>query len=317
MNNSNVTYLIKKKALDLGFTHIGVAKAEPLDEEKLHLLEWLQSGFHATMEYMSRNVERRGDPRLILPGAKTIIAVAMNYHTPFSHASTEHVGKISRYAWGDDYHDIMGEKLNHLSMFVCELIPDAECKVYVDTGPMMDKAWAVRAGIGWLGKHANVITRDQGSWIFLGEVITTAQLNCDIPIEDFCGTCTRCIQACPTNAIVVPYVIDSNKCISYQTIESKAETIPDTLGERFDNWIYGCDICQDVCPWNSFATETNEIRFNPHEGNVTPVLDELSTLTQDKFSGRFKNSPIKRAKLKGLLRNVRTIKRFSASHIGQ
>jgi epoxyqueuosine reductase len=190
--------------------------------------------------------------------------------------------------------------------FIKTAEPTAEGKVYVDTGPVMDKAWAVRAGIGWLGKHTNVITREFGSWVFLGEILLTLELDYDAPIADFCGTCTACIKACPTQAIVQPYLLDSNRCISYLTIELKDKQIPDDLKPQLENWIYGCDICQDVCPWNSFATTTTEPGFQPREENVAPRLDELATMTQEQFSQQFRKSPIKRTKHSGLMRNVKT-----------
>ncbi len=283
---------------------MGIAKAEPLDDEAKHLQEWLSRGYHGTMEWMNRNADKRSDPRVVLPGAKSVICVAMNYFTPTQHPNEPGVGKISRYAWGDDYHDIVTERLKKLYTWLQQEFPGADGRYYVDTGPMMDKVWAQRSGIGWIAKHTNVITQDIGSWVFLGELITTLELEYDAPATDHCGTCSLCIEACPTNAIVEPYVVDSNKCLSYLTIEHRGEITGEVTGQ-FENWIYGCDICQDVCPWNhKFSTETGEKGFQSREWNVAPVLDEWKEMTQEEFSQKFKGSPIKRTKLSGLKRNI-------------
>jgi epoxyqueuosine reductase len=298
---------IKTKALDLGFSKVGIAKAEPLGHEARHLREWLNWGYHGTMDWMARNVEKRSNPGNIVPGAKSIIVVALNYFVDVKHSDKNSVGKISRYAWGDDYHDIMTGRLKELWEWMRKEFPGTDGRYYVDTGPVMEKVWAQRAGIGWEGKHTNVINQEIGSWIFLGELITTLELEPDQPETDHCGTCTLCIEACPTNAIVEPYVVDSNLCLSYLTIEHRGE-IADSLTEQFNGWIYGCDICQDVCPWNQkFAAETLEERFRPREWNVAPSLDEWKDMTQEEFSTMFKGSPIKRTKKEGLTRNVRIV----------
>ncbi len=298
---------IKAKALALGFTKVGIARAEELVEEAVRLRQWLGRGYHATMEWMARNVEKRIDPRQVVPGAKSVICVALNYFTPVEHTSEPGIGKISRYAWGDDYHDILGEKLKMLWEWLQNEFPGVEGRYYVDTGPVMEKVWAQRAGIGWIAKNANVITQDVGSWVFLGEVITTLELDEDVPATDHCGTCTLCIEACPTEAIVEPYVIDSNKCLSYLTIEHRG-AIEGNVRERFENWIYGCDICQDVCPWNhKFAVETAERGFHPRPWNISPRLEEWAEMTQEAFVEKFKRSPIKRTKHSGLRRNVRVV----------
>ena len=302
------TQRIKAKAIELGFTKVGIAKAEPLDEEGSHLHDWLNRGYHGTMEWMARNSEKRVDPRNVLPGAKSVIAVAMNYYTDVAHPDRDGVGKISRYAWGDDYHDILLDRLRELRSWMETEFPGAEGKVYVDTGPVMDKVWAQRAGIGWEGKHTNIITQEVGSWVFLGELITTLELEYDQTAVDHCGTCTLCIEACPTGAIVEPYVIDSNKCLSYLTIEHRGE-IAGEVTQQFSGWIYGCDICQDVCPWNEkFSTETQVDGFAPREGNVSPSLEEWMDMTPEEFRGRFKGSPIKRTKREGLVRNIHIVR---------
>jgi epoxyqueuosine reductase len=298
---------IKAKAREIGFTKVGIARAEPLDEEAKHLRAWLHRGFHATMDWMERNFEKRTDPRAIVPNAKSVICVALNYYTPQQHTNDTTIGKISRYAWGDDYHDIVTEKLKALWSWMQKEFPDADGRYYVDTGPVMDKVWAERAGIGWIGKHTNVITQDIGSWVFLGEIITTLVLEYDEPATDHCGTCSLCIEACPTNAIVEPYVVDSNRCISYLTIEHRGE-LDSAVAEKFENWIYGCDICQDVCPWNQkFSAVTNERGFAPRESHVAPKLEEWKEMTQAEFTRLFKGSPMKRTKLSGLQRNVSAV----------
>ncbi|WP_372366659.1 tRNA epoxyqueuosine(34) reductase QueG [Candidatus Uabimicrobium sp. HlEnr_7] len=297
---------IKEKALELGFCHVGIAKADFLEKEQQLLKKWLKNGFHGKMQYMENHFEKRVDPRELVPGAKSIVSVAMNYYTKEQHSADKAQGKISRYAWGDDYHDVMKERLKEFLAFICTLNEDISGRVFVDSAPIMDKVWAVRSGIGWLGKHNTVISRDHGSWMFLGEVVVNCELDYDEPIGDHCGTCTRCIDACPTDAIVDPYIIDANKCIAYLTIELKPQfDIPKDLASKMDNWIFGCDICQDVCPWNNkFSQETEEERFMPRPHNINPNLEELSTITQEEFSKNHRKSPIKRTKRAGLLRNI-------------
>jgi epoxyqueuosine reductase len=304
---SKLTADIKKRALALGFCKVGVARAEVLDAEGKLLRTWLSRNYHGTMDWMARNVEKRQDPKQVLPDAQSVVAVAMNYYSDHQHASDPDIGKISRYAWGDDYHDVMRPRLERLLEYIKSEAPTANGRVYVDTGPVMDKVWAARAGIGWEGKHTNLISREYGSWIFLGEVILDIPLEYDEPSADYCGTCTRCIDACPTGAIVEPYVVDSNRCISYLTIEHKGD-IPDPLAQQFENWVYGCDICQDVCPWNQkFAQPTKEPSFSPRRENRSPTLIELEAMTEDEFRDRFRGSPIKRTKHAGLLRNVKAV----------
>jgi epoxyqueuosine reductase len=256
---------------------------------------------------MARNADRRGDPREILPGARSVLSVAMNYYTEGRHSDDPDAGKISRYAWGDDYHDIVKPKLLELLAYIQTNVPGTEGVVYVDTGPVLEKAWAARAGIGWEGKHTNVITQEFGSWVFLGEIILSIELDYDAPATDHCGTCTLCIEACPTDAIVEPYVLDSNLCISYLTIEHRGE-IAAGLGEKFDRWIYGCDICQDVCPWNEkFSIITSAGGFAPRAATIAPELNHVAEMQQDEFSRTFSKSPVKRTKLSGLRRNAATV----------
>ena len=308
LSPSELTAEVRRRALALGFEKVGVVRAEPLEEERARLEEWLARGHHATMGWMERDVARRTDPRELLPGALSVIAVALNYYTPHEHAREEGRGKVSRYAWGDDYHDVLGEKLKALLAFVKEIAPEAQGKVCVDAQPAMDKAWAVRAGLGWIGKHTNLITRDYGSWVFLGELLLDVELEYDTTREeDHCGTCTLCIDSCPTQAITEAYVVDSNLCISHATIELRDAELPPHVAENLDGWLYGCDVCQDVCPWNRFEQPTDESRFEPRPGAVSPPLAEIAALTHDAYVERFRRSPVKRAKLSGLQRNARTL----------
>ena len=299
---------IKERARAVGFQKVGIVRAEALTEERVRLEEWLRLGFHGEMRWMAREAARRTDPREIFPAARSVVVVALNYFTPHEHTDEAATGKISRYAWGDDYHDVVGEKLRSLLAWIKEEYPEAEGKACVDIQPMMDKAWGVRAGLGWIGKHTNLITRDYGSWVFLGELLLNLELaDEEQAIEDHCGTCTLCLEACPTGAIVEPYVVDSNKCISYATIELRDEQLPAEVSENLSGWLYGCDICQDVCPWNRFQEPTDEARFEPRRGEVAANLSELLELTHDAYAARFRRSAIKRAKLAGLQRNARAL----------
>jgi len=308
----NLTRRIQEEALALGFSSFGVAKAAVLREEGLHLTEWLERGFHGSMSWMEKNADKRIDLNKVLPGVKSVVCVALNYYTVPVHSEKAETGKISRYAWGDDYHLVLTERLEELLNRIQSFQPGVRGKVYVDTGPTMDKVWASRAGLGWQGKHTNLITKDFGSWVFLGEILLDVDLEYNEPIADACGTCTACIEACPTHAIVDPYVLDSNKCISYLTIEHRGE-IPAELSKDFEGWIYGCDICQDVCPWNRFQQPTNEKAFHPRPWNLAPELKEIEHLTKEEFSERFRRSPIKRTKREGLIRNAIAASKRSAN----
>jgi epoxyqueuosine reductase len=306
MSHHILTTTIKAKALELGFSSVGVARAGSLEAEGARLHQWLSRGYHGSMEWMQKSFEKRVDPRQILPSARSVVSLALNYYTPAEHTKKPETGKISRYAWGDDYHIVMTSRIQQLVDCIVLERPEVKARFYVDTGPVLDKAWAVRAGIGWLGKHTNVITKEFGSWVFLGEIILDLELEYDEPMADFCGTCTACIEACPTDAIVEPYVLDSTKCISYLTIEHKGP-IPDDLKPGFDNWIYGCDICQDVCPWNRFQLPTKETAFFPRSENAEPRLKELESISAEEFTRRFKKSPIKRTKREGMVRNAKAV----------
>jgi epoxyqueuosine reductase len=249
----------------------------------------------------------RTDPREIVPGARSVISLAMNYYTPYGISDEQDRGKISRYAWGDDYHDILLDSLKNLWQYILSIEPDAVGRYYVDTGPVMDKVWASRAGIGWIGKHTNVISREYGSWIFLGEIITTLDLEYDFPTSDYCGSCRRCIDACPTDAIVEEYVLDSNKCLSYLTIEHRSD-FPEEFIPHTEGWVYGCDICQDVCPWNKKFSQPSAVDgFRPRPENLNPILIDIVEMTREDFGRRFKKSPVKRTKLDGLRRNANAV----------
>ncbi|MGH9949944.1 MAG: tRNA epoxyqueuosine(34) reductase QueG, partial [Pyrinomonadaceae bacterium] len=282
---------LKERSVELGFCKIGIVAADSLTAEGEQFFEWLGRGFHGEMAWMNREPEKRVDPKLIFPDAKSVIVVAMNYYTPHHHADSESTGKISRYAWGDDYHDVLKEKLRELLDWIKTEIPEADGKICVDTTPIMEKAWAVRAGIGWLGKHSNVITTDHGSWVFLGEIILNIELEFDTEVvADHCGSCTACLDACPTDAIVEPYVVDSRKCISYATIELRDDKLPDNIVENLDGWLYGCDICQDVCPWNRFETPTVESRFEPRNGETALPLNVIAEMPHEEYVSRFRGS---------------------------
>jgi epoxyqueuosine reductase len=299
------TEQIKRKALEIGFHKIGVARAEPLAGEGERFREWLGRNYHGEMRWLEREPEKRVDPELIFPGARSMIVVALNYYTPHQHETAETKGKVSRYAWGDDYHDVVKEKLRELLAWIKTENAEADGKICVDTAPVMDKAWAVRAGLGWLGKHSNVITKEYGSWVFIGEILLNLELEYETEtVENHCGTCTLCLDACPTDAIVAPFVVDSRACLSYATIELRSPDLSPETKENLNGWLYGCDICQDVCPWNRFEKPTEETRFEPREGNVSADLDEILSLSPEEYARKFRRSAMKRTKLGGLRRNA-------------
>jgi epoxyqueuosine reductase len=303
---------IRQKALELGFAKAGIVRAQALDGEGEHLREWLDLGFNGQMAWMAREPDKRSDPRLLFPQAKSIVVVALNYYTENNHDDAE-LGKISRYAWGDDYHEVLREKLGLLLDWIKAQVPAAEGKLCIDTAPFMDKAWAARAGVGWIGKNTNLITTEIGSWVFIGSLILNIELDYDTAIvEDHCGTCTACLDACPTGAIVEPYVVDSRKCISYATIELRDEKLPDEIASNLNGWIYGCDICQDVCPWNRFETSAAENRFEPRLGETSLDLERVRLMEHDAYVERFRGSAMKRTKLAGLKRNAAALKQCSS-----
>ncbi|MDX6444823.1 MAG: epoxyqueuosine reductase [Blastocatellia bacterium] len=294
---------IKARALALGFHKVGIVPADALLAERGRLEAWLARGFHGEMNWMTRDPEQRTDPRRLFPEARSVLVVALNYYT--AHEHSEGPGKVSRYAWGDDYHEVVGDKLRQLLSWIEEQWPEAKGKVCIDIQPTMDKTWAVRAGLGWLGKHTNVITDVAGSWVFIGELLLNLDLEYeDREVADQCGSCTLCIDACPTSAIVEPYVLDANLCISHATIESRAPELDPDIVAHLEGWLYGCDICQDVCPFNQMTPTTDESRFEPREGLINASLVEILDLTPDTYAARFRHSAIKRAKLDGLKRNA-------------
>ncbi|HEX6280165.1 MAG TPA: tRNA epoxyqueuosine(34) reductase QueG [Pyrinomonadaceae bacterium] len=296
---------IKERASELGFAKCGIVAAERLDHTDPRLREWLGRGFHGEMRWMARDPEKRSDPRSVFPDARSVIVLAMNYFTPHEHIEASDSGKISRYAWGDDYHDLLRERMRDLLKWIKSEEPDSNGRVSVDTAPVMEKAWAVRAGLGWIGKHSNLITKDYGSWVFLGEIFVDIELEYDdYVIEDHCGTCTACLDACPTDAIVAPYVVDSRKCISYATIELRDETLPNEIASNLNGWLYGCDICQDVCPWNRFEKPTTESAFQPRRNETSIPIVQISAMEHPEYVERFRGSAMKRTKLSGLKRNA-------------
>ncbi len=303
---------IKAGALQLGFHKVGIARADALSPEHARLREWLARGYQGEMTWMARDPEERADPRKLFPEARSVIVVALNYYTPPAHSDHPDTGKVSRYAWGDDYHEIVGDKLRALLKWIKAQWPKAEGKVCVDIQPMMDKAWARRAGLGWIGKHTNLITEQYGSWVFIGELLLSLDLEYDHDqVADQCGSCTLCIEACPTNAIVEPYLLDSNLCISHATIESRAPEMHEDVAAHLEGWLYGCDVCQDVCPWNQTTPATTEPRFEPRAGNVNASLSDVLKLNSDTYAERFRHSAMKRAKLSGLQRNARALRNRS------
>jgi epoxyqueuosine reductase len=303
---------ITDKAIELGFVKLGFARAEVLEEESVNLKIWTEAGCDADMKWLERSFEKRKDIKLVLPDAKSIISLAYNYYTPLKH--DEKLPKISRYAWGKDYHKVLKRKLKELSEFIEARAKDLrlhDCRLlyYADDGPVMDKVWAVRAGVGWMGKHTNVISPEYGSWIFLCEIITNLEFEVyDEPIEDLCGSCRICIEACPTGAIVNEYVLDSNRCISYQTIENRG-SIPGYI--ELHGWIFGCDVCQDVCPFNRNDKVTSDTDFFPKREIFSK---ELPLLNEESFANIFRDSPVKRTKFSGWKRNL---KRFESSKAGK
>lgn len=295
--------IVIEKAKQIGFDLVGFSKADLLQDESGKLQQWLDKGYQATMNYMEKNFSKRKDVKEVLPNVKSVISLALNYYTPGNHSNEKNVGKVSRYAWGKDYHLIIWQKLDELETELKQLEPELETISYVDTGPVMDKVWAVKSGLGWMGKHTNIINPNFGSWFFIANIITNYEFEYSEMITDHCGTCTACLDACPTNAIVQEYIVDANKCISFQTIENKSE-IPDELKGKFENWIFGCDICQDVCPWNNkFSISTQLKDFYP--ANKEFSLDEILKMEENNFKTQFAESPIKRTKIKGLKRNAK------------
>ncbi|WP_353133984.1 tRNA epoxyqueuosine(34) reductase QueG [Pseudopedobacter sp.] len=300
--------MIKTEAKRLGFLFCGISKADFLEEEAPRLENWLKNNYHGEMGYMNNHFDKRLDPRLLVDDAKSVISIALNYYTEEKQAD-ETAPKISKYAYGTDYHFVIKDKLKALHHFIQENIGNVTGRAFVDSAPVLDKAWAKKSGLGWVGKNANLINNKSGSFFFLGELIVDIELAYDNPFStDHCGTCTRCIDACPTDAIVAPYVVNGSKCISYLTIELKEE-IPASFKDKMGNWMFGCDVCQDVCPWNRFSVIHQEEAFNPHPDLLEMTKRDWEEITEEVFGKVFRKSAVKRTKINGLKRNINFIKK--------
>ncbi|GMN06011.1 tRNA epoxyqueuosine(34) reductase QueG [Croceitalea sp. MTPC5] len=305
--NSKGTYsnLIKAEAKRLGFLSCGISKAEFLEEEAPRLEQWLNENRHGKMSYMESHFDKRLDPTKLVEGSKSVISLLLNYYPQDKQG--ENTYKISKYAYGQDYHHIIKSKLKMLQWFISEEIGSVQGRAFVDSAPVLDKAWAAKSGLGWIGKHSNLLTQQVGSFYFIAELIVDIELDYDTPVTDHCGTCTACIDACPTEAIVEPYVVDGSKCISYFTIELKNE-IPNEFQGKFDDWMFGCDVCQDVCPWNRFSKAHQEPLFNPHPDLLDMTKKDWEEITEDVFKTVFQKSAVKRTKFSGLKRNIDFLK---------
>lgn len=305
MSTSHYTHLVKKIAADLGFSFCGISKAEFLEEEAPRLEQWLNRGHQGKMAYLENYFDKRLDPTLLVPGARSVISLMYNYY-PEKDLSDNSALKVAKYAYGEDYHIVIRDKLKIFLERLQQEAGEVQGRVFVDSAPVMERAWARRSGLGWIGKNSLLLNREMGSFFFLAELIVDLVLDYDGPVKDYCGTCTACMDACPTDAITEPYVVDGSKCISYFTIELKEE-IPSDVKGKFENWVFGCDICQDVCPWNSFAKPHQEPRFKPSPELASITTREWKEITQEVFQTVFKNSAVKRAKLDGLKRNIRFV----------
>ena len=301
------TSIIKEEAKRLGFLSCGISKASFLEEEAPRLESWLNNNMHGQMSYMENHFDKRLDPRLLVDGAKSVISLVLNYFP--SEFQNEEAYKISKYAYGEDYHFVIKDKLKELLHFIQTEIGEVNGRAFVDSAPVLDKAWAAKSGLGWIGKNSNLITQKVGSFYFIAELIVDLELEYDSPTTDHCGTCTACIDACPTEAIVAPYVVDGSKCISYFTIELK-DNLPNEMKDKFDDWMFGCDVCQDVCPWNRFSKPHNEPRFQPNNEILQFTKSDWEEITQDTFQKVFKNSAVNRTKLSGLQRNINFFKDY-------
>ncbi len=305
MKNSDIFInKIREEAKKLGLFKIGFSKPEEIKKEGELFKKWIDDGFCSEMDWMKNNIEKRINPKILYPKVKTIISTAVNYFSDNRKKNMPETGKISRYAWGEDYHIIVREKLINLLDFIKKEYRNADGRIFVDSAPVMEKIWAVKSGIGWLGKNSLLITKEAGSWLFLGEIFLNIKLNSSKPfIQNHCGKCERCIKACPTEAIVKPGIINAERCISYQTIENKSE-IPLNLRPHIGNWIYGCDICQEVCPWNKFSKVTTEKRFFPKKIDLD--LKKIRKISEEEFQKKFWNSSIKRIKITKFKKNIKT-----------
>ncbi len=302
---ANTTF-IKKTATRLGFDYCGIARAQRLDDDAARLESWLHKGMHGSMQYMEKHFDMRVDPTRLVPGAKSVITLLKNYY-PAQQQDSNAV-KISKYAFGKDYHEVIREQLTELIESIKETVGEIHGRGFVDSAPVLERTWAQRSGLGWVGKNGNLITKQSGSFYFIATLITDLELKYDDPFaKDFCGTCTKCIDACPTEAILPDRVVDGSKCISYFTIELKEMLIPGEMKGKFDNWMFGCDTCQDVCPWNRFAKPTIEVQFSPLPEILNLSSKEWEEMTEENFRKIFKDSPLKRSKFQGIQRNLKFI----------
>ena len=309
MNTAKNTSFIKQTAKRLGFDYCGISKAGFLSEDAKRLEKWLKQGMHGSMQYMENNFELRTDPTKLVPGAKSVITLMFNYFPEEKTKTTENNYKISKYAYGEDYHEVIKKKLHEFLHCIQEDIGEINGRGFVDSAPVLERAWAQKSGLGFIGKNGNLINKEAGSFFFLATLISDLPLTADSPLQkDFCGTCTKCIDACPTDAILPGKIVDGSKCISYFTIELKEMIIPSAMKGKFDNWIFGCDTCQDVCPWNRFSKPTKEQSFQPLQGILNLNNKQWKELTQEQFSQFFKGSPIKRSKYEGIMRNIHFVK---------
>jgi epoxyqueuosine reductase len=307
--NSNIsihTQLVKQTATALGFDSCGLAKAVKLDEDARRLEKWLNKGYQGSMNYMERYFDKRVDPRELVPGAKSVITLTLNYYP--SQKQDSSAPQVSKYAYGKDYHEVIKEKLNSFLLILKEKIGEINGRGFIDSAPVLERTWAQKSGLGWVGKNGNLINKQSGSFFFIATLITDLELEYDDPFaKDHCGTCTRCIDTCPTDAILNDKVIDGSKCISYFTIELKDALIPNDMRGKFDNMLFGCDVCQDVCPWNRFSKPTNEAGFTPLPEILNFSMNDWEDLTEESFKKIFRDSPVKRAKYKGIKRNLKFI----------
>jgi epoxyqueuosine reductase len=306
LSKSQYTQLIKAKAKALGFEYCGISKAGFLDEEAPRLENWLKQNMHGKMSWMENHFDKRLDPTKLVEGAKSVVSMLLNYY-PEEEVGSGGDYKISKYAYGNDYHGVIKDKLKELILFINEKIGEVSGRAFVDSAPVMDKAWAKKSGLGWVGKNSNLINRETGSFFFIAEIIIDLELEYDGPIKDYCGTCTRCVDACPTQALDNPYVVDGSKCISYLTIELK-EQLPQEFKGKMGNWIFGCDICQDVCPWNKFSSVQKVKEFEASKQLKNMKASDWEEITKDVFNQLFKNSAINRTRFEGLKRNINFIK---------
>ncbi len=306
MNKQKLTYLIKQKALELGFSSVGIARAGFLEEEAPRFEKWLKNGYHGKMTYMENHFDKRLDPTLLVPGAKTIIMLSYNYYP--EKKQTQNTYKIAKYAYGKDYHFILKDKLKELYAYISSIAGTIEGRIFTDSAPVMERAWARKAGLGWEGKHSLIIQKNKGSFFFLAEIIFDLELEYDSPfVTDHCGKCTKCVDACPTEAILPDKMINASRCISYFTIELKDELPPEMKG-KFEDWMFGCDVCQDVCPWNKFSLPHKEDFFTPHPDLLQMTKQDWEEITEEIFRDLFKKSAVKRTKYSGLKRNINFLK---------